>query len=154
MEPKLPIETAEESIPRSLVSSINIVPETLEDMKFWELFYPRGIDKKRRYKLTHPNWQKEWWQKLKLEVITHYGEGKCACVRCGYTDLRALSIDHIDGNGTRQRRSNPRYSPSQFYGTLKRRGYPEGFQTLCMNCQFIKRVENNEFSQAEKPSGS
>ncbi len=22
--------------------------------------------------------------------------------------------------------------------------YPEGFQTLCMNCQFIKRFENGE----------
>lgn len=27
----------------------------------------------------------------------------------------------------------------------KAENYPEGFQTLCMNCQFVKRAERNEY---------
>jgi len=30
---------------------------------------------------------------------------------------------------------------SRFYYWLRRQGYPEGYQTLCMNCQWIKRSE-------------
>ena len=132
-----------------MATSVNIVPETLEDMRFWEQFYPRGIDKKKRFLLTHPDYQKRHWQKLKIEVLAHYSGGALVCVRCGFDDLRALSLDHIDGNG-RKDRADPKYNASKFYISLRRMDYPEGFQTLCMNCQYIKRVENNELSKARK----
>ena len=85
---------------------------------------------------------KEKGQVLKREVLTHYGNGYLACVKCQFFDIRALSIDHISGGGTRRR--GGRRSSGVFYRWLKNNGYPLGYQTLCMNCQFIKRFENRE----------
>lgn len=80
---------------------------------------------------------------LKREVLTYYGNGKLACVRCGFSDIRALSIDHIHGGGTKMRRKGEVGGWAWYY-KLRSQDYPEGYQTLCMNCQFIKREENNE----------
>ena len=77
---------------------------------------------------------------LKAQVLTHYGNGKCACVKCGFDDMRALSIDHVNG------RSEDRKVGSVLYSWLRRRLFPLGYQTLCMNCQYIKRTENSEDS--------
>ena len=90
------------------------------------------------------------YQGLKREVLTHYGDGNCICVRCGYDDMRALSIDHINGGGTHQRTLTRRHGGNQLYSWLKRNGYPDGYQTLCLNCQFVKRVENNEHRYSER----
>ena len=81
---------------------------------------------------------------IKIDVLTHYGNGECKCVRCGFDDIRALSIDHINGNGTKERRQTGRKGKA-FYRWLQSQRYPEGYQTLCMNCQFIKAVEEAEY---------
>ena len=78
--------------------------------------------------------------KLKQDVLSHYS-AELKCKRCRYTDIRALTIDHIDGNGWKHRRE---LGACNLYSWLKRNGYPTGFQVLCMNCQFIKRIENHE----------
>lgn len=79
---------------------------------------------------------------IKEEVMRHYGDGKLECCRCGFSDIRALSVDHIDGSGSKHRKELG--SSIKFYPWLQRNGYPDGFQVLCMNCQFIKRAENHE----------
>jgi hypothetical protein len=86
---------------------------------------------------------KKYYRRLKMEVLLHYGKGKAACVRCGFSDARALSIDHMNGRG-REHRENVVGHGTNIYQWLRTNGFPKGFQTLCMNCQFIKRVEQNE----------
>lgn len=102
-------------------------------------------EKRRRWNLLNKNERKQSNrainQGMKALVLTHYGNGKCSCVKCGFSDLRALSIDHIDGGGTNHRK---KIHQSNFYWYLKEDNFPEGYQTLCMNCQFIKRDENKE----------
>lgn len=78
---------------------------------------------------------------LKAEVLTYYGEGNLVCVRCGFRDIRALSIDHIDGGGNQHRKKIGIGAGLSFYKWLKDAGYPGGYQTLCMNCQIIKKCE-------------
>jgi len=102
------------------------------------------------YRLAHPDRYVEQWYRqrdknrlLKVEVLTHYGGGRLACVWCGEDRVACLSIDHIDGNGNKQRKGVLR-SSSSFYSWLKKQGYPKGYQTLCMNCQFVKRFERKE----------
>ncbi len=80
-------------------------------------------------------------QSIKVEVLTHYGDGKCACIKCGFSDIRALSIDHISGNGSYHTKS----IRGNLYRWLQKEGYPDGYQTLCMNCQFIKKWKNSEW---------
>lgn len=79
---------------------------------------------------------------LKVDILTHYGNGRCACVKCGESRLACLSIDHINGGGTQHIKQVG--IGSKFYRWLKKNNYPEGYQTLCMNDQWVKRVENNE----------
>ena len=75
--------------------------------------------------------------KLKIALYTHYGGGRPTCVRCGFADIRALSLDHINGRG-------PNEPKGINYSALRRNNYPPGYQTLCMNCQMIKRAERGE----------
>ncbi len=76
---------------------------------------------------------------LKETILSHYGNGKVACVLCGYSNPKALSIDHIN-NGGKQHRTNLNYLHGiGFYLWLRRNNYPDGYQTLCMNCQWEKR---------------
>lgn len=94
------------------------------------------------HKLENAVRSKEYSIKIRTLVLTHYGNGKCVCGRCGFADIRALSIDHINGNGNQMRKVDG--NGVDFYNQLKKRGFPEGYQTLCMNCQFIKRDLNKE----------
>ncbi len=87
---------------------------------------------------------------LKQEVLTYYGGGTCGCVKCAETRIACLSIDHIHGHGHRERKARKLDSTHQFYTWLKNNNFPEGYQTLCMNCQFVKRFLNHE----EKNKGS
>lgn len=60
------------------------------------------------------------------------------------SDIRCLTIDHINGGGTKEREKNKIPSGQAFYTWLKKNGYPDGYQVLCMNCQFIKRITSGE----------
>jgi hypothetical protein len=54
-----------------------------------------------------------------------------------------LSLDHIDdgaGNTERMEVFGKKYQGGRhFYRNLRLRGYPAGFQVLCMNCQVGRR---------------
>ena len=75
-------------------------------------------------------------QKLRASVIAFLGG---QCVRCGFTDPRALQIAHVEGGGTREKER-------LHVGGVQRRvltGAP-GYQLLCANCNWIKRAERGE----------
>jgi hypothetical protein len=76
---------------------------------------------------------KELQQRVRLEVLEHYGN-KCAC--CGEPELEFLQMDHIAGGGYRHRRQDP--AACRLYRWLKNHGYPPGFQILCCNCNNAK----------------
>ena len=78
--------------------------------------------------------------KKKIEVLSFYSDGSLQCKSCGFNDLRALSIDHINGGGSRHRE----IMKGDTYGWLRRNNFPDGYQVLCMNCQWIKRQVNRE----------
>jgi len=62
------------------------------------------------------------------------------CVRCGFSDWRALQIDHIKGGGVREAKEHDAwYSLQQVL-----RGNTEKYQCLCANCNWIKKYENSE----------
>jgi len=80
--------------------------------------------------------------KRKERVLTYYGNGVCACTRCGFVDIRALTIDHINNNGNVQRKKTGCHGGEKMYRWLENNNFPKGYQTLCMNCQWIKRAEH------------
>ena len=121
-------------------------------------------ESQRKYRAAHLEEQRDayrrWYQTvgkqreaeerntIKIEVLTHYGKGKCACVLCGEARLACLSIDHISGNGCRERKQHGSgFFGLKFYKRLRKGGYPRGYQTLCMNCQFCKAVLDRSWNK-------
>jgi len=80
---------------------------------------------------------KEFRVKVKNEVFEAYGGWICAC--CKEIEKEFLSLDHIHGGGNQQRKILGRTNGHRFYLWLRSQGFPEGYQVLCMNCNFAKR---------------
>lgn len=90
----------------------------------------------REYKKHHYRW------KAKFIVVAHYSMGEMCCRHCRQSDIRCLQLDHCEGGGNLHRRSLP--NPTGIYSWLIRNDFPEGYQILCANCNFIKKIENKE----------
>lgn len=84
---------------------------------------------------------KDSGRRIKLAVFALYGS---ACQKCGFADDRALQIDHINGTGEHKARSHRRSGLSLYSAILRGDMAQEDFQLLCANCNWIKRVENDE----------
>lgn len=102
----------------------------------------------KNYRLTHfeftqyeLDYNKAYKQRLRKKVIAHFG-GRC--VRCGYSDWRALQIDHIYGGGTRE--IAERNSALSYHRKLLKEIPGVTYQLLCSNCNWIKRYERSEVS--------
>lgn len=74
-------------------------------------------------------------RQLKLLVFSHYGF-RCACRNCPYPEpgLAFLTIDHVNNDGNAHRRT----IRVTIYQWLKNNNFPDGFQTLCYNCNMAK----------------
>lgn len=82
-------------------------------------------------------------QKLKRQVMDYYG---VVCVCCKESGIRFLTIDHINGDGKEHRQQlskNGSFGGDNLYRWLRKNGFPEGFQTLCYNCNIGKYRNNN-----------
>lgn len=73
------------------------------------------------------------YYKCKDAVFEAYGGYRCGC--CGETTKPFLTIDHIDGGGVKHRKE----IGIDFYVWLARNNFPDGYQVLCMNCQFGRK---------------
>lgn len=103
------------------------------------------LERHRKYRETHREQGRRkgriYNQRMKSLVLFHYSSGVPTCAHCGFCDIRALSIDHINGGGSRHQRE----ISNTIYRWLINNDFPDGYQVLCMNCQFIKREEKNEY---------
>ena len=73
----------------------------------------------------------------RIEVLIKLG---AKCVHCGYDDIRALHIDHTNGDGKKERNIRRTINMKIIRGLIDIKRY----QLLCANCNWIKRLENNE----------
>jgi hypothetical protein len=82
---------------------------------------------------------KEYNNKLKQAVFNILGK---ECSFCGFNDIRALQIDHVNGGGLKE----IRLSKGNYYKFLLTEiiSNPNKYQVLCANCNWIKRSVNNE----------
>lgn len=80
---------------------------------------------------------KELYERMRLEALRTYSVTPYpSCVCCQETIIQFLGIDHINGGGREHRKEVG--SGFSFYRWLKRQDYPEGFQTMCHNCNQAK----------------
>jgi len=73
-------------------------------------------------------------QQRKALLVAHYSSNANRCPCCGESNVRFLTIDHINGNGSKHRKSSKCGTGSVFYRWLIKEGMPEGYQVLCYNC--------------------
>ena len=68
--------------------------------------------------------------KAKREMLSLYSNGTMKCACCGFSDARALTFNHINGNGTAEFKEHGANSIA-----LYRLGYKrDDINVLCMNC--------------------
>lgn len=82
--------------------------------------------------------------KLREQLFEVLGE---ECARCGFSDKRALQVDHIDGRGTEERKKYKSNLDAYYRKIIQSNGV--GYQLLCANCNQIKRHEDREFAHRE-----
>ena len=90
--------------------------------------------------------------KLRKRVLVRYSGSipKCSC--CGETEYRFLTLDHINGEGKKHRDSIKKNGGGIFlYRWLFKQNFPEGFQILCMNCNFAKNRHKKQFCPVHHP---
>jgi hypothetical protein len=86
---------------------------------------------KQKTNQNRKEYYRRYYRELKERVIAAYG-GKCEC--CSDSHFEFLTIDHIDGGGTKDRAKN---AGAGFYARLEKQGFPKGpYRLLCMNCNF------------------
>lgn len=81
------------------------------------------------------------WRYSKRKEILELLGGKCC--RCGFDDVRALQVDHVNGGGHQERKITT--SVNKLFKDIKK--IPEKYQLLCANCNWIKRYENKEYAK-------
>jgi len=89
-------------------------------------------------------YQFRWAVEQRVKLLELFG-GKC--VRCGFSDPRALQIDHVHGGGAEHRR---RVAWSVMYREMAAEVGSGKYQLLCANCNCIKRYECNENGRAPR----
>ena len=77
----------------------------------------------------------------KILVLTHYAGGEPACAHCTERRFSALGLDHKDDNGAAHRRGELKRGGDRTYRWAVKTGYPDVFQVLCHNCNWIKHLE-------------
>ena len=116
----------------------------------WTLDHPervreicRKADHKRQPQKTKymKKYYKIYIPKLKREVLTHYGNGKLQCLCCSENLIELLTIDHIKGR-THEDEKRPELRAWMLLQYLKSNNFPEGYQTLCWNCNSGRQLNN------------
>jgi len=101
--------------------------------------YDKRIYNKKYEYLTINNAKRRQTIKIKaMELL-----GGLFCKKCGYTDIRALQIDHVKGGGSKETKK------IQTMGVYKKiindPSCRADYQVLCANCNRIKVFTNKEF---------
>jgi hypothetical protein len=82
------------------------------------------------------NYMHERNKLFKEKVLLYYSNNDIKCACCGEREIQFLSIDHINGGGTKHIKEVG--GGTGFYRWLIKNNFPAGYQVLCMNCNFAK----------------
>lgn len=120
------------------------INETLEASKIYRQRYANKLKARRQNNKDYmQKYAKEYKLRLKIETLLAYGGTTCNC--CQETELKFLTLDHINNDGFKSRiLINGQRKYLESYDILRKQGFPnkENYQVLCMNCNFGKRLNN------------
>mgnify|MGYP001615616281 CR=1 FL=1 len=71
------------------------------------------------------------------------------CIRCGFSDRRALQIDHVNGGGLKEFRKLGVFRILKQIIAMPKEEAISRYQILCANCNWIKKSENGEHTHGK-----
>ena len=77
----------------------------------------------------------------RARVLVNYGG---VCTWCKENDIRVLELDHLDPNLAKHQKRELGWSNEKVYRDAVRRNYPDDYQLLCKNCNWLKRIDSQE----------
>lgn len=108
--------------------------------KYYLAHKKERLEYAKKYRLEHENKSNAHYHKRRDQVFNILGR---KCKKCGFDDIRALQVDHIDGGGCKEiRESGHVYMYNKIINSPKEAH--KYYQVLCANCNSIKRVVNKE----------
>lgn len=129
-------------------------PEVWLSNEEWQKKHPRGKIATREKKLAYDRaFYKKWYAtgkrknielnkqqakerkfKQKIKILTAYSNGKIKCSCCGETEIKFLTLDHLNGNGSEHRAKFG--GSSGVYVHLIKNNFPDKqhYRVLCFNC--------------------
>lgn len=119
--------------------------------KYQKVYYSNPINRNKQ-RIYQRGWRRLKWDEMRKLILNKYGN---KCNRCGFTDPRALQIDHVNGGGVRESREKYGYGVTKSgYNIHARFRYYQDvlkdktgkYQILCANCNWIKKCVNKELS--------
>ena len=120
----------------------------------WEKLIRNKTPKRKRWQKTYreKNFERirknndKYNHNLRQKVIDSLGR---KCKKCGFKDIRALQIDHINGGGYKEIKGlSAKYRYRLVLETIKTN--KNKYQLLCANCNWIKRFEDKEVRGAPR----
>ena len=83
----------------------------------------------------------------RIQVLKAYGGETPKCSNCSVTEIRVLELDHINNDGSQERKSVGKLGAG-FYGYLIKNNYPnkDRYQILCKNCNYLKYLNAKQDS--------
>jgi ribosomal protein L20A (L18A) len=111
-----------------------------------QIFNVKGLTKtcsdkcsRELHKITDSKCRRNHRRKIKLKIFKLIGN---KCIKCGFSDIRILQIDHVNGNGYKERTT----SSTKYYRSIleKIQSGSKDYQLLCPNCNWLKRIEKGE----------
>jgi 5-methylcytosine-specific restriction endonuclease McrA len=94
---------------------------------------------KQKVKKSKAEYSRKYNSRKRGEVMILLG-GKCC--KCGFSDYRALQIDHVNGGGVQKDKDRIGYKIRVILEEIKNGS--KDYQLLCANCNWIKRFEKGE----------
>jgi len=102
-----------------------------------------------KYNKRYPEKQKEYYSRIRLEVLKKYGD---KCEICGENLLEFLCIDHRNNDGSYERNRSS-FGTAQFYARLRKNPIRKDLRVLCYNCNntnSIQEAKNASSKQIER----
>jgi len=119
----------------NLKAKRDAVRESGEMKEYWREKTKRNRQKNKE---LYKSLDTRWYHNAKDRAFDILG-GKCAS--CGWTDPRALQVDHVVAIGDAERRRLGHRGRKLYQAVVKN---PTMFQLLCANCNWIKRHDKGE----------
>ena len=116
---------------------------------YWKEYWIKNkevmLKRKKFWRKNNPEKAKAWLREnrkaKRMELLGYLG-GRCK--NCGFADWRALQIDHINGGGHAEMKKVG-ISNYQHHLLESVKKFPDMYQLLCANCNWIKRYKKREF---------